>query len=109
MASGCLPIGGTYAVEVGLFAFAALCMGTMGSTQLAAHQIALQIGPQQALAQRIGVVGAVVFDVPDQHIQENVELVDLSFGKCRRRRGPVIGVAEGRYGGGANGCVRGRW
>src|SRR5471032_1414797 len=38
-----LPIGGTYAVEVGLFAFAALCMGTMGSTQLAAHQIALQI------------------------------------------------------------------
>ena len=30
-----LPIGGTYAVEVGLFAFAALCMGTMGSTQLA--------------------------------------------------------------------------
>ena len=36
-----LPIGGTYAVEVGLFAFAALCMGTMGSTQLAAHQIAL--------------------------------------------------------------------
>ena len=28
-----LPIGGTYAVEVGLFAFAALCMGTMGSTQ----------------------------------------------------------------------------
>ncbi len=38
-----LPIGGTYAVEVGLFAFAALCIGTMGSTQLAAHQIALQI------------------------------------------------------------------
>ena len=38
-----LPIGGTYAVEVGLFAFAALCMGTMGSTQLAAHQIAMQL------------------------------------------------------------------
>ena len=38
-----LPIGGTYAVEVGLFAFAALCIGTMGSTQLAGHQIALQI------------------------------------------------------------------
>jgi hypothetical protein len=38
-----LPIGGTYAVEVGLFAFAALCMGTMGSTPLGAHQIALQI------------------------------------------------------------------
>ncbi|WP_260957664.1 NorM family multidrug efflux MATE transporter [Pseudomonas citri] len=38
-----LPIGGTYAVEVGLFAFAALCIGTMGSTPLAAHQVALQI------------------------------------------------------------------
>ncbi|PVZ15346.1 MULTISPECIES: NorM family multidrug efflux MATE transporter [unclassified Pseudomonas] len=38
-----LPIGGTYAVEVGLFAYAALCIGTLGSVQLAAHQIALQI------------------------------------------------------------------
>ncbi len=38
-----LPIGGTYAVEVGLFAFAALCMGNMGSTELGAHQVALQI------------------------------------------------------------------
>ena len=58
-----LPIGGTYAVEVGLFAFAALCMGTMGSTQLAAHQIALQIvsaafmvpaGMSYAITMRIG-------------------------------------------------------
>jgi len=58
-----LPIGGTYAVEVGLFAFAALCMGTMGSTQLAAHQIALQIvsvafmvpaGLSYAVTMRIG-------------------------------------------------------
>ena len=58
-----LPIGGTYAVEVGLFAFAALCMGTMGSTQLAAHQIALQIvsvafmvpaGMSYAVTMRIG-------------------------------------------------------
>ncbi|UMZ11920.1 NorM family multidrug efflux MATE transporter [Pseudomonas sp. MPFS] len=58
-----LPIGGTYAVEVGLFAFAALCMGTMGSTQLAAHQIALQIvsvafmvpaGVSYAITMRIG-------------------------------------------------------
>lgn len=38
-----LPIGGTYAVEAGLFAFAALCMGNMGSTALGAHQIAVQI------------------------------------------------------------------
>jgi MATE family multidrug resistance protein len=58
-----LPIGGTYAVEVGLFAFAALCMGTMGSTQLGAHQIALQIvsvafmvpaGISYAITMRIG-------------------------------------------------------
>mgnify|MGYP003610371346 FL=1 len=58
-----LPIGGTYAVEVGLFAFAALCMGTMGSTQLGAHQIALQIvsvafmvpaGLSYAITMRIG-------------------------------------------------------
>ncbi|WPO99817.1 NorM family multidrug efflux MATE transporter [Pseudomonas sp. HR96] len=58
-----LPIGGTYAVEVGLFAFAALCMGTMGSTQLAAHQVALQIvsvafmvpaGLSYAVTMRIG-------------------------------------------------------
>jgi len=46
-----------------LFAFAALCMGTMGSTQLAAHQIALQIvsvafmvpaGVSYAITMRIG-------------------------------------------------------
>jgi len=58
-----LPIGGTYAVEVGLFAFAALCMGTMGSVQLGAHQIALQIvsaafmipaGLSYAVTMRIG-------------------------------------------------------
>jgi MATE family multidrug resistance protein len=50
-------------VEVGLFAFAALCMGTMGSTQLGAHQIALQIvsvafmvpaGISYAITMRIG-------------------------------------------------------
>jgi MATE family multidrug resistance protein len=38
-----LPIGGTYAVETALFAAAALCMGALGSTQLAAHQIANQL------------------------------------------------------------------
>ena len=37
-----LPIGGTYAAEQGLFTFATLCMGALGSTQLAAHQIAIQ-------------------------------------------------------------------
>jgi len=59
-----LPIGGTYTVEVGLFAFAALCMGTMGSTELGAHQIALQIvstafmipaGLSYAVTMRVGL------------------------------------------------------
>ncbi|TWI57541.1 MATE family multidrug resistance protein [Pseudomonas duriflava] len=38
-----LPIGGTYAVETSLFAAAALCMGALGATELAAHQIANQL------------------------------------------------------------------
>ncbi len=59
-----LPIGGTYAVEVGLFTFAAFCMGAMGSTQMAAHQIALQsvsmafmvpVGISYAVTMRIGL------------------------------------------------------
>ncbi|MCV4285238.1 NorM family multidrug efflux MATE transporter [Pseudomonas capsici] len=58
-----LPIGGTYAVEVGLFTFAAFCMGAMGSTQMAAHQIAVQtvsmafmipVGISYAVTMRIG-------------------------------------------------------
>ncbi|SHN23170.1 multidrug resistance protein, MATE family [Pseudomonas asturiensis] len=58
-----LPIGGTYAVEVGLFTFAAFCMGAMGSIQMAAHQIALQtvsmafmvpVGISYAVTMRIG-------------------------------------------------------
>lgn len=58
-----LPIGGTYAVEVGLFTFAAFCMGALGTTQLAAHQIALQtvsmafmipVGISYAVTMRIG-------------------------------------------------------
>jgi MATE family multidrug resistance protein len=59
-----LPIGGTYAVEVGLFTFAAFCMGAMGSNQMAAHQIALQsvsmafmipVGISYAVTMRIGL------------------------------------------------------
>lgn len=37
-----LPIGGSYALESGLFALSTLCMGALGSNQLAAHQIAIQ-------------------------------------------------------------------
>jgi multidrug resistance protein, MATE family len=36
------PISGTYSLEFGVFAAAALLMGTIGTTALAAHQIALQ-------------------------------------------------------------------
>lgn len=38
-----LPISGAYLVEFGVFAAAALLMGTIGTTALAAHQITLQI------------------------------------------------------------------
>ena len=59
-----LPIGGTYLVEIGLFAFAALCMGVLGATELAAHQIALQVvstafmvptGLSYAVTMRVGL------------------------------------------------------
>ena len=38
-----LPISGAFMLEFGLFAAAALLMGTIGPTALAAHQIALQV------------------------------------------------------------------
>lgn len=57
-----LPIGGTYAVESGLFAFAALCMGALGSTQMAAHQIALQ-SVYVAFMLPVGISYAVTFRI----------------------------------------------
>lgn len=57
-----LPIGGTYAVESGLFTFAALCMGTLGSLQLAAHQIALQ-SVYVAFMVPVGISYAVTFRI----------------------------------------------
>jgi MATE family multidrug resistance protein len=38
-----LPISGSFALEYGLFAMAALMMGWIGTAELAAHQIALQV------------------------------------------------------------------
>ena len=38
-----LPMSGAFMVEFGLFAAAALVMGRLGATELAAHQIALQV------------------------------------------------------------------
>ncbi|MFC5694388.1 NorM family multidrug efflux MATE transporter [Pseudomonas sp. GCM10022186] len=57
-----LPIGGTYAVESGLFAFAALCMGALGNTQLAAHQIAIQ-SVYVAFMVPVGISYAVTFRI----------------------------------------------
>lgn len=57
-----MPIGGTYAVESGLFAFAALCMGALGSTQLGAHQIALQ-SVYVAFMVPVGISYAVTFRI----------------------------------------------
>jgi len=38
-----LPVGGQFALEVGLFTFAAVMMGWLGAVQLAAHQVTLNI------------------------------------------------------------------
>ncbi|PAU61406.1 multidrug transporter NorM [Pseudomonas sp. PIC25] len=57
-----LPIGGTYAVESGLFAFSALCMGALGSIQLAAHQIAIQ-SVYVAFMVPVGISYAVTFRI----------------------------------------------
>jgi MATE family multidrug resistance protein len=57
-----LPIGGTYAVESGLLAFAALCMGALGSTQLAAHQIAI-MSVYVAFMVPVGISYAVTFRI----------------------------------------------
>lgn len=57
-----LPIGGTYAVESGLFAFAALCMGALGSHELAAHQIAI-MSVYVAFMVPVGLSYAVTFRI----------------------------------------------
>ncbi|MGH8352969.1 MAG: NorM family multidrug efflux MATE transporter [Pseudomonas sp.] len=80
-----LPVGGTYAVESGLFAFAALCMGALGSLQLAAHQIALQ-SVYVAFMVPVGISYAVTFRI-GQH-----------FGAGRlleARRAGRLGIALG--------------
>jgi len=80
-----LPIGGTYAVEAGLFAFAALCMGALGSTQLAAHQIALQ-SVYVAFMVPVGISYAVTFRI-GQH---------FGAGRLREaRRAGRLGIALG--------------
>lgn len=80
-----LPIGGTYAVESGLFAFAALCMGALGSLSLAAHQIAI-MSVYVAFMVPVGISYAVTFRI-GQH-----------FGAGRledARRAGRLGIAVG--------------
>ncbi|CDF86943.1 NorM family multidrug efflux MATE transporter [Pseudomonas sp. QL9] len=57
-----LPIGGTYAVESGMFAVATLCMGAIGATALAAHQIAIQ-SVYLAFMVPVGISYAVTFRI----------------------------------------------
>lgn len=57
-----LPIGGTYAVESGMFAVATLCMGAIGTTALAAHQIAIQ-SVYLAFMVPVGISYAVTFRI----------------------------------------------
>ena len=57
-----LPIGGTYAVESGMFAFAALCRGALGSVELAAHQIAI-MSVYVAFMVPVGISYAVTFRI----------------------------------------------
>ncbi|WP_137886462.1 NorM family multidrug efflux MATE transporter [Pseudomonas sp. 2FE] len=83
-----LPIGGTYAVESGLFAFAALCMGALGGTQLAAHQIALQ-SVTVAFMVPVGISYAVTFRI-GQHFGAG-RLADA-------RRAGRLGIALGAGG-----------
>lgn len=69
-----LPIGGTYAVEVGLFTFAAFCMGAMGSTQMAAHQIAMQ-SVSMAFMIPVGISYAVTMRIGHHYGAGNAQLV----------------------------------
>lgn len=80
-----LPIGGTYAVESGLFAFAALCMGALGSMQLAAHQIAI-MSVYVAFMVPVGLSYAVTFRI-GQHFGAG-RLLDA-------RRAGRLGIAIG--------------
>lgn len=57
-----LSIGGTYAVESGMFTVATLCMGAIGSTALAAHQIAIQ-SVYVAFMVPVGISYAVTFRI----------------------------------------------
>lgn len=80
-----LPIGGTYAAEQGLFTFATLCMGALGSVELAAHQIAIQ-GVTLAFILPQGLSYAVTYRV-GQHFGAGRPAAVLRAGR--------LGIASG--------------
>ncbi|MEK1906428.1 MAG: NorM family multidrug efflux MATE transporter [Pseudomonas sp.] len=80
-----LPIGGTYAVESGMFAFATLCMGAIGSHALAAHQVAI-MSVYVAFMVPVGISYATTFRI-GQH---------YGAGRIREaRRAGRLGIASG--------------
>lgn len=72
-----LPIGGTYAVEVGLFTFAAFCMGALGTAQMAAHQISLQT-VSMAFMIPVGISYAVTMRIGQHYGAGNLHMVRLA-------------------------------
>ena len=82
-----LPIGGSYALESGLFALSALCMGALGSNQLAAHQIAIQ-SVYVAFMVPVGISYATTFRI-GQHFGAG----HLQHARQAGRLGLLLGAA----------------
>jgi MATE family multidrug resistance protein len=55
-----LPVGAQYGLEVGLFSFAAVVMGWLGATELAAHQVTINIASTTFMvALGVSIAGSV--------------------------------------------------
>ena len=80
-----LPIGTQYLLEYGAFAAAALLMGVLGTTQMAAHQIAINLA-------------SFTFMVPLGISTATAVLVGQAIGagdEARARRSAIAGIATG--------------
>lgn len=80
-----LPIGAQYVLEYGAFAAAALLMGVLGTTQMAAHQIAINLA-------------SFTFMVPLGVSTATAVLVGQAIGagdQARARRSAIAGIAVG--------------
>lgn len=80
-----LPIGGTYAVESGMFVFAAMCMGAIGSQALAAHQIAI-MSVYVAFMVPVGISYATTFRIGQHYGAGNL---------LAARRAGRLGIVSG--------------